>query len=1660
MKRHRRVPALLLTASMSLSMLTPAWAVEAKPKSTAVGGMQAALRIDYSQSLQELEKRNIQAELFRGNNSLGTVDMTDTGAVKLGEYTAQVAMRDRLGGERTGSALPGALDLSVSGLPQGTYTLRFTGEGYAACSTEFTIQDYNQYVEVGTGDNTFALGDFDKSGKVDTKDRDALAAVLGSTRTEDLKKYDLNGDGKIDIVDLAYVNHNANTSGVQPTVLDTSCFNVQLSSDASSALSSAGTVVKGGELDSLLQEDGTAVTFQNSSGKGDIAIPIPLSGTVEAENLQIVTPDGVAGSIQSGTVEVEYEGGSPLRYSFDNTAPEGLHAITRTPGSSVITISLGRRVPVKKVTITVTKSEGGQYAAVETIRFLKDIVPENLTQPNTEVKNLTAEAKDGLVNLKWRALPNVSGYRVEYWLKDGDESTRRTLNVDVPQAQVTGLENLKTYLFTVTPVDGSWQGSTCAPVEATPQPAKVPPAPDMVNVTALDGQLKLSWKKGENAVWYEVYYTSKANANTSEYQQVGGRLTEPQLTISGLTNDTTYYLYVVAGNEVGKSGPSRIYSGTPKSTDFSRPEGIPTKGILDNSKIASIVLGDPGNYHAPAYSAGALFNPQYMIDGDYRTHWTASTNYTRNEHVILTFKEPVDLTAAFWVPRLDGRYSSYLRAYSVRVWYSGEEDGEGHLLTGGVDNGGGSNAEVWTWPNIPNKNNIPTDRFAVLPFGPVSNVSKISIAVEQEGYNQVSLSELMFMEYDPEHCLPDDIAALFSDELCTELAPGVTQEQIDALKVRLSSGERFYYLNVTALDDELVLAQELLDGKPTSGVVLRGVQSRSSAADGAKYGQGGSDLQPLGVAAKAGSKITVYASGIPEGETVSVKASQFNAEASTWLSGMGTLVNGRNVLTVPKIGAQDTERGGSLYFTYSGSSPESIRLHVRQAVDIPALELSDWYTLENSVRKERIGAYVEELTAYVSKQGITDANKLAKSLNVTEISMPSVLLSIPAAAVLNANGLTQEEKVENLYQNVLAWEDIMHICKTTQGIDKTYAENDMTSRQNIRCMQMFAGAFMYAAGNHIGIGYGSCGGMVSGQPISALGSGANANQLFGWGIAHEIGHNMDKLGRAEITNNLYSLMVQTYDGEENLFPSRLELSGKYPAIFTKTAQGWAGESNNVFVQLGMYWQLHLAYDGGDKPMDFYNRFFKSWKSGEYTGGMSGLSYDEKVALTASGTANANLTEFFTRWGMTLSDEVKEKLSAYPAESRAIWYLSDQSRRDRLSGASAAGGTVSASAKLENENTILVSIEASLTQGTLQGFEIVRNGTPVGFVIPEEDGSGVYEDVIGSGNHRTYTYQVLAYDMLGNQLGGTAEAGEIRVAYDKTVDASAYDITREKDPETGADTVTITLKEVTSVSGLKLSKSNLPDSGAYTVKVTAEFGEEGELVTREVEARSGSFDQGNQAVDDQNSYLTYFQKPGVGQDDTRIWTYDAKVITITGVPEAVTNEEIRLVSYAGDDVAFLEGGTVGRLLEDYRYGDGDEDVIAKGTLIIAGTYRGDPRFNIVKIMGRFTETTDEGEVKTVEREFAGESILFAEIPEDNAVSDISDGLFIFVPDVQSEAELQEVSQCDGVNLLPSEMKAVLSRTDLPDSADSQRVTAETLWIGTPGGTDLPAIKLED
>ena len=213
--------------------------------------------------------------------------------------------------------------------------------------------------------------------------------------------------------------------------------------------------------------------------------------------------------------------------------------------------------------------------------------------------------------------------------------------MDVPRAEVTGLENLKTYLFTVTPVDGSWEGVACEPVEATPQPAKVPSPPDMVNVGALDSALQVSWKASENATFYEVWYKAEGD---SAYGQWGGRLSGTSTTITGLTNDLLYSIYITAGNEIGVSGPSRVYTGTPKAVDYSRPEGIPTEGVLEGTDIQRVWLRDSGNVSSTSYPVDEPFQPSYMADGDFRTHWTSQSwgdgNFSRNKQVLASFAQP------------------------------------------------------------------------------------------------------------------------------------------------------------------------------------------------------------------------------------------------------------------------------------------------------------------------------------------------------------------------------------------------------------------------------------------------------------------------------------------------------------------------------------------------------------------------------------------------------------------------------------------------------------------------------------------------------------------------------------------------------------------------------------------------------------------------------------------------------------------------------------------------------------------------------------------------------------------------------------------------------------------------------------------------------------
>lgn len=1616
----------LLVASLLMGMVpypalagqgaiySPAGQMAASAQVPVTGEISVSLQFHYPQKLEAVAAQKITAVLSDDSGqrllSIPVRDNAYTGVI--GGYPVQFTAKDKDGVPL--DLLPNAdlvysYEISVGGLAQGDYTVSFTGDGYRSyTSPVLTIADYSRHLVIGTNNDTFTIGDVNVDGRVDKDDLDLVLQSLGKTENIHLDRCDLNKDGVINVLDIAYVNHQRNASG-EAALYETDFIlldQIEVKSDQ--------LIVENGSLADLFRGNTEGIQLKSASTAEVLEVPMVFKdGPREISQVEIVSPSG-PGAILSGVAQIEDTDGNITTASFgqDSSATASdeefnvLYTETKT-GTSTVTIPLGNRVAVKKITIRVTAVKDQEtnqvdFAVVQQIKFLKDIVPEHAAPDHVTVKNVKAIAGNESVSLSWTALPNITGYEVRYGAQSG--SYTNNLLVDTNQAQIKGLKNFTTYYFVVVPCNGSWRGNPSLEIQAAPAPQAKPSAPDMLKVQALDGGLQFSWQKAKNALYYKVYYRihqegapfQLATALDANGQPDDGKIMENHKILTGLTNGVEYELYVIAGNDAGESGKSKSAIGIPEKILIEKPEGIPVNH-LPSSVIVNAVMKNANNTDMQLYPSGTTKEDiiKMVYDGDYATGWAAHT-WSLSREFTFTLDKTYDMNYLIYVPRLDGKFRNSLSTYTVKV--SATESGDDFVTVG--------SGKV--------RNNPAATGFAILPFER-SEVRRLKVEVGQwEGSpTNISLAEILFYEYDPTMDLNGQVTALFADDAYTTLKAGVTEEQIAELSENLQEHSD-YLIDKDILLDELTLAESLLRNQNGLGVMHEEITNVSG-------------LQPLGVAAKAGAKVTIYAD-IPVGEKVRIIASQYHAEAAAWKKTVvDELEAGRNVFTVPKINDLKMEHGGSLYYEYSGNQGDKITLQVRRAVDIPILDLLDWYALSESERYQRIDAYVAELSAF-NQTGQDNV------LNSTEIIMPNVLLSIPADTVKNA--LSADASAQ-LYKNTLAWEDLMHIAKWTHGIDETYENsNPSASRQNFRYMTMFAGAFMYAAGSHVGIGYDSCGGMVKGVPVDETTPEGQANRLFGWGVAHEVGHNMDLLGKAEITNNIYSLMVQTYDGADNTLPSRLENSNKYEQIRMKTAVGLPGAANDVFVQLGMYWQLHLAYDdakySANDPLYFYHQFAKNWQ--DKANPANSLSYNDRVAVIASQTAGKDLRQFFTRWGMTLSNEAVNIISPLPEESRAIWYFDDAARRCRLQGASASADVPSLTAAAEGDRSVRLSFQAA---GGVMGYEIARNGKVIAFTDQTE-----YVDTIGTANHMTFAYTVKAVDMLGNMTDASNEA-EIRISYEATVPESAYAYTVED------QTVTFTMQDGEELPVTGILITDITSASAYTVNVTQQ---DGQVLT----AKRGFYSDNLSTAPD--TFLTYFQKPGADASDTRMWTYDAVKVQVSNVPESAS---VRLISYPGDNVSLYDGAFVGRLKDDY---DAGGQWLSKGTLVIIGNYRGNPIYNTIMVKGRFQEVDQEsGKETTTERLLNGDTYLFAELPADQAVSDISNGFFLFVPDIQAEANLQnpEAPDCGYVRILPAMIKVEMYRTDTPSNEGSTgfgQLVSDTLWYSSPEDAEMPEIEL--
>ena len=1557
------------------------------------------IRINYPMTRAALERQKIQ------------IDVSPAGGGASLSAPVSYLYLDENGDECGAEDVVSAIDILVEDLPAGkaenTYRVTVSGNGYRTfVQDDLSLETAAKILTIGTKESTFTLGDVNQDGTIDFLDQKLVENALGT----DDSRYDLNQDGRVNIIDISYVNRGMivpenGKAMVQNGAMVTNAIVNRIDAHETD-LSEITLPPESSLADLFTGETSVEITKTDSekeiSEEAPLNIPIAFTESIPIREIQIATP--AAKGIEKFNVIVETDDNGKVVIPYEDIVQR--KTFSRT-AENILVVNLGEKKVVKKITIQVTKTADNETAVIKQIAFVEDALTKAPEAEPAKPKNVTASPASKSVSLHWDAMANVTGYKVYYGTSQND--MKKTVSTSKNSVTVSGLENLQKYYFMIVGTSDDWQSAASSVVSATPIPDSKPAAPTTLQVTAMDSALRFGWGKTENATGYTVYYREKGQTDWIS-KNVGNTTS---YTVGSLQNGVTYEFCVEAYNQAGTGPRSIIAEGVPKSQNITGPS-LPTENRIDSALIT--VRSDSGGAGNVNWNECPNFKIEHVLDGNYNTFWQSGV-YWANQSFTFDFAEPQSMNYMIYVPRQgDSTYTSSMRDYKLTAYRK---------------TAGGSYEVIdKISANITAKVIDGTTGYLVLEIPEADDISRITVNVGQwEGGKSVTLSEAAFYHLDD---TPEQIADLFANGTFSQLkySASETLEKIDALKARVESTSAFY-LKKEMMLRELDDAKALAEG--SSFEIQNGFQSRSTSADSV-YGQTASVLQPLGITAAADSEVIIYAE-IPDDAAVSIVPTQYYADAGSWSGSSIRLQNGRNVISVSQINTVATEKGGPLYLTYGGENPEAIQLRIvtenGKNGKTPLLELSSWYQMSEEERRSSIQAYIQEVKTYVGN----NSSKLTQTSiwNHTDISTPSVLLSIPVKEL--ASQITED----SLYNAILAWEDVSYVVNTTQGIvdgSRDSYQYPMESRQNIRYMRMFGTAFMYAAGNHIGIGYESAAPLVQGEPVSALSADADTNGLYGWGIAHEIGHNMDKLGRTEITNNLYSLMVQSYDGKDmTSLPNRLETDGRYDAIFQKTAEARPGTANNVFVQLGMYWQLHLAYDEAGDPMAFYNQFFQLWKSGEYA---SGNDYDNRFALVASKVAQKDLTEFFTRWGMELTESTKRTLKTYEEENRAIWYMNDDSRRNRLEGTGKANGdmtlepiAVSPSESGSGQDVTLRFHHSD--EENILGYEILRDGKSIAFTK-----ENTYTDQIGTANNTVLTYSVRAVDKQGF-LSEAAEEQQVRISYDNVLDVSLYDVEKE------GTILTITMKDGTaqSVSGLKLTQEVSSLSAVLTSEVDGNETQTAMTLTENM-ADSG--------------FKAYFTKPGAASDDSRIWTYDVTKIVLEGVPEGAS---IQLIGAVNDDVSFfLEGASVGRLAENYQWGDTTEEMIPAGTLVIVGTYVGDPRYNYVQINGEYTVRDLETGQETKEvRPVNGDSYLFAEIPEDGEVSLIGNGIFLYVVNEEAEDQLnQEYVDCDHPSSLPDRIQALLYRTDSISSTDG-RVTAKTTWITSPDADAMPSVVLE-
>ena len=1311
--------------------------------------------------------------------------------------------------------------------------------------------------------------------------------------------------------------------------------------------------------------------------------------------------------------------------------------------------------------------------------------------------NLAVETGSEEFTLTWDACKNVTGYEVliEH---NGEQDTYTVKNnsLKVTSFNEKKLVNKEQYTAKVQSVNGTWKSGYSESVTAVPKADKKPDAPENVKAVGKYKSVEVSWKNMKNTEFYNLFYREKGQ---EEYTKIEN-ITTNSYTISELKENVKYEIYLTGVNELGESDPS--LTSTAQTTDL-EPAVMPKYKQINTSEegqvsshIVSATRGRGEMKDSPLDLEGKTAwgtvdnNPAshfYMAD------WDDGGEYTdfNNKGFTFEFDQPYTMdTIGFQEVTAQGNFTRI----SLKYW---DENGSEHV----VDK---NNLKIEARTDKNNK------RYYFIRIAEPIQAKKISFGIGRDysGLRVITVSEISFYNYDS---LEDDIMGLYEDELHTVLKGSVTEQTIQDLRNRLqtkdeASGE--YHPDKDRLEKELDNAEDILNNQLSEPIL---VHNTITTRDTDRGFSGLNAWQPLGITA-AGEEITLFVGhntmGTGSNTNLQLVATQYHAESGSVSKVVTTLKTGRNDVTIPKIWSTDEESGGALYIQYTGNNAnDRYSVRVNGGVEVPTLDL--YGVTDAQERQQRAEQYVEALKGYVEKMEAVHKKVHENSgnesveyeyskenciLGATDILLDKMLFSLPAQQVLSGC----EGNAQKLLDSMDAMEGMMNLFYQHKGLNQTAPdEKDRFPQRhlNIRYQRMFAGAFMYAAGDHIGIGWNETAGMMTGVPVQSDNGKYVSGRYFGWGIAHEIGHNINQsaYAYAEVTNNYFAVLAQAKDTNDSV---RFE----YPKVYEKVTSGTTGKSEDVFTQLGMYWQLHLAYDSGYnfKTYDNYeeqlnNLFFA--RVDTYARNTAKAPAPQGIALTLSGdrdqdfmrlacaAAQKNILEFFERWGMIPNDETRSYAGQFETETRAIYYVNDDSRVYRLENSGSSLGSLGDVEAVGDDTTVSVNkdtanqVDFTLTSKTIPeedvlGYEITRTMISGGQVEKEVVGfttENQFSDHVTTVNNRVITYEVTVVDKYLNRSAAKTLT-PVKIEHDGSLDKEFWTTTTKnmeavhtEDPgEADEDTPCAPQQEApilkavdnktdttyTGIAGdeaevlMQFNRKQIISGLKYTVN-------EGTAIKDYSIYVHGDNDEWTEVVkgsfDDKKVQTVYFENV----DGKYVGTYstDAVKLVIHNQKDTeISISELDVLGVTGDNVDFrsAQDGTsaIGRLASDYQYGETEADKIPAGSIVFVGSYKGNPAYNVVLLYDQDGNivggTNTDGSLKA-------QQIILADVPETGNIQDVSDGTWIYWIDPQDSAQLAG-----------KQVRAELYRVNDAQTNEGQRLVSDSLYVEVP--QEMPEIEL--